>query len=180
MAPSRAGRNKTTRAGLDEALCREATEECRDRTRIPEDVTKSLSIASCAATARRTPRLSVRPWSTSATYLPSWNGRTYEAQTNTDAGAVGMSSHAALSAYGRLTRSLSGIGSLEARINNLRALPGLQVVDSWLQTSYSRQAPSDPRIIETRTGTAMTVGRLAVALPRREHGEDGEARRRRS
>ena len=34
---------------------------------------------------------------------------------------------------------------------------------------------SDPRIIETRTGTAMTAGRLAVALPCRENGEDGEA-----
>ena len=33
----------------------------------------------------------------------------------------------------------------------------------------------DPRAIETRTGNPMTVGRLAVSLPCRENGEDGEA-----
>ena len=33
----------------------------------------------------------------------------------------------------------------------------------------------DPRAIETRTGNPMTVGRLAVSLPCRDHGEDGEA-----
>ena len=33
----------------------------------------------------------------------------------------------------------------------------------------------DPREIKTRTGTLMTVGRLAVSLPCRENGEDSEA-----
>ena len=42
-------------------------------------------------------------------------------------------------------------------------------------SAYGRLT-SDPRIMETRTGTAMPVGRLAVARPRREHAEDGEAK----
>ena len=41
-------------------------------------------------------------------------------------------------------------------------------------SAYGRLT-GDPRAIETRTGNPMTVGRLAVSLPCRENGEDGEA-----
>ena len=41
-------------------------------------------------------------------------------------------------------------------------------------SAYGRLT-GDPRAIETRTGNLMTVGRLAVSLPCRENGEDGEA-----
>ena len=41
-------------------------------------------------------------------------------------------------------------------------------------SAYGRLT-GDPRAIETRTGNSMTVGRLAVSLPCRENGEDGEA-----
>ena len=41
--------------------------------------------------------------------------------------------------------------------------------------SAYRRLTGDPRAIETRTGNPMTVGRLAVSLPCRENGEDGEA-----
>ena len=41
-------------------------------------------------------------------------------------------------------------------------------------SAYGRLT-GDPRAIETQTGNPMTVGRLAVALPCRENGEDGEA-----
>ena len=41
-------------------------------------------------------------------------------------------------------------------------------------SAYGRLT-NDPREIKTRTGTPMTVGRLAVSLPCRENGEDGEA-----
>ena len=41
-------------------------------------------------------------------------------------------------------------------------------------SAYGRLT-GDPRAIETRTGNPMTVARLAVSLPCRENGEDGEA-----
>ena len=41
-------------------------------------------------------------------------------------------------------------------------------------SAYGRLT-GDPRALETRTGNPMTVGRLAVSLPCRENGEDGEA-----
>jgi single-strand DNA-binding protein len=41
-------------------------------------------------------------------------------------------------------------------------------------SAYGRLT-GDPRAIETQTGNPMTVGRLAVSLPCRENGEDGEA-----
>ena len=41
-------------------------------------------------------------------------------------------------------------------------------------SAYGRLT-GDPREIKTRTGTPMTVVRLAVSLPCRENGEDGEA-----
>ena len=41
-------------------------------------------------------------------------------------------------------------------------------------SAYGRLT-GDPREIKTRTGTPMTVGRLAVSLPCRENGKDGEA-----
>ena len=41
-------------------------------------------------------------------------------------------------------------------------------------SAYGRLT-NDPREIKTRTGTPMTVARLAASLPCRENGEDGEA-----
>ena len=41
-------------------------------------------------------------------------------------------------------------------------------------SAYGRLT-GDPREIKTRTGTPMTVARLAASLPCRENGEDGEA-----
>ena len=42
-------------------------------------------------------------------------------------------------------------------------------------SAYGRLT-GDPRASETRTGNPMTVGWLAVSLPCRENGEDGEDR----
>ena len=48
-------------------------------------------------------------------------------------------------------------------------------MSGYAAVSVYGRLTGDPREIKTRTGTPMTVGRLAASLPCRENGEDGEA-----